>query len=169
MSTLGKCEFKLDQVNSITLAGIKINPYGNTNLSLVDGLKIAESLSRKQLPFSLDLNLNGKNPNGTDAKMNKFDWKIKIKDETLIEGSNNEMIEIPSNSNSSFSLKTSSDAYAILSKYSLDELKTLGKNAFDSEGNPKDIKILIKPYLSIGKINIPYPGFIEVSKYYKAN
>jgi hypothetical protein len=169
MSTFGKCEFKLDQVNQIELAGIKINPYGNTNLSMIDGLKIADALSRKQLPFSIDLDLNSHNPTGSEAKMNKFDWKIKIKDETLVEGSSNQTIIIPSQSNASFNFKTTSDAYSLLSKYSLEELKALGKNAFDSNGNPKEIKLYIKPYLSIGKINIPYPGFIEVSKLYKTN
>ncbi len=168
MKALSTCEFKLNQINSVTIAGVKINPGGETVLGLAEGLKILESLSRKQLPLSLDLGLNGNNPNAREAQMMKFDWKIHIKDEEVLSGTANDPIKIPAQSNTNFNFAVSSDVYSTLSKYKLDELKNLAKNALDQNGNPKDLKIFIKPYLSVASVNIPYPGFIEIMKFYKS-
>lgn len=169
MQALASCEFKLQKVNEITVAGIKINTSGATNLNFADAIKLANALSTKKIPVGLDFDLNGKNPNKIDAQMSRFDWKLKLKGEEVINGTINNGLKIPAISNSDFNFNTSVDVYSIVSKYSLDELKSMLNNAFDEQGNPKDLKFYIKPYLVVGKVNIPYPGFIEIAKYYKSN
>ena len=49
----------------------------------------------------------------------------------------------------------------------MEEIKDIVSNVFDEDGNPNEIKIFIKPYVSIGKVDVSYPGFIEVTKHYK--
>ena len=168
MKAFSNCEFKLDKVNNVTVAGVNIDPTGKRKLTLPDALAIAASLSQKKLPVSLDLNIDGKNPNNIDAKMVRFDWKIKVKDDEVLRGAVNNDITLSANSNSVFDFKSDFDLFPAVEKYSMNELKEVLDNAFDSEGNPKDLKFFMKPYLSIGKVNIPYPGYIEITKYYKS-
>jgi hypothetical protein len=168
LEALSKCEFMLDKINSLTIAGVKINTQGKTSLGFTDILKITNSLGQKKLPIDFDISILGKNPNRVDAKMTKFDWKIKIKDDEILDGTVDNGIMIPKNDTATVPFKGNFDLYSTVSKYSIDELKSLVNNAFDESGNPKDLKFFIKPYLSIGKIDIPYPGFIEITKYYKS-
>lgn len=167
MEAFSNCEFKLERVNSLTIAGVKINPNGQTNMSLVDVLKISNGLSNKSLPLAINLDLNGKNPNAIEARMMRFDWKISIEGEDVVSGQVDNEVRIAPSSATDFNFNTSFDVYNTVSKYSMDDLKKIVNNVFDENGNPKSVKMFIKPYLSLGKINIPYPGFIELTKYYK--
>ena len=168
IQAFSECEFKLDKVNSLSIAGVAINPTGQTKLTMQDALKLAAALSSKSLPVNLDLDISGKNENAVESKMVKFDWKIEVKEEEVVAGEVNKAMVIPAKATKVIDLNTGFDLYPVASKYNMDEIKSLINNAFDAEGNPKEIKIFMKPYISIGKINVPYPGFIEVSKYYKS-
>jgi hypothetical protein len=99
--------------------------------------------------------------------MAKFDWKITVENEVVVSGQMLNEVSIAPGSSTDFNFNTSFDVYNTASKYGVDELKKIVNNVFDENGNPNSIKLFIKPYLTIGKINIPYPGFIELTKFYK--
>jgi LEA14-like dessication related protein len=167
LKTLSTCNFKMDKIASLTVAGVKINTEGKTTISLVDLFKISNSLSQRKLPLYLNADLVAENPNKTEALMSKFDWKITLKGEEVLNGSKETSTKIPANSSATIPFETTVDVFDFVSKYSMEELKTMFTNAFDENGNPKELKLYIKPYLSIGKRGIPYPGYIEMTKYFK--
>ena len=165
VKALANCEFKFDKINSLSIAGVEINTSGNTQLDFKDALKIASAYSRKSLPANLDFLMDINNPNSTTAKMTRFDWKIHLKEKFVTRGKVNSSVEVPGKSSEKFPFKTEFDLYSATNDFSLDEIKNVMTNAFDNEGNPKDIQLYIKPYI----LGIPYPGFIELTKYFKSN
>lgn len=168
MKAFSECAFRLDKVNSIKVADVNINPNGKTNISMPEALQLAAALSQKKLPVTLDLNIEGQNPNTIEAKMIKFDWKIKVKGDEIIDGVVNNVMTIAPQSTATVGFQTKFDLYPTVTNYSMEEVRDILNNVFDEEGNPKDIKILIRPYISVGKVNIPYPTFIDISKSYKS-
>ena len=76
MKAFSECEFKLEKVNSLTIAGVTISPSGQTKLSMQDALKLAVAFGSKEVPINLSLDIRGKNSNSIDAKMTKYDWNI---------------------------------------------------------------------------------------------
>lgn len=167
-ANLANCQFKLNKINSIEVAGVKLNPEGVSNISFQDGLKLANAYASKSIPSNLSALLDISNPNRTEAKMVKFDWQIKLKDELVTSGQVNNVVQVPAQGESSTSLSTGFDLYQVLEGKSIVQLKEMMSNALDEQGAPKDLQIFLKPYIKVAGINIPYPGFIEVSKYYKS-
>jgi len=167
MATLAKCEYKLNSIDQITIAGVEINPNGATNISFSDLMTLTSSYSSGSMPTDLDVILDIKNPNATQASMSKFDWKIAFKDTEVAQGTVDNPINVGANSEENFKLSTKFDLMNALSNLSLDEVKDGLVNAFDDQGNPKELKVFIKPYMSILNNDVAYPDFIEITKYYK--
>lgn len=167
-ANLANCQFRLNKIHSIDVAGVQLNPNGATNISFQDGLKLASAYASKSLPSNLNALLDISNPNNTEAKMVKFDWQIKLKDELVTSGEVNQVVQVPAKGESSTSLSTGFDLYQVLEGKSVGQLKEMITNALDEEGAPKDLQIFLKPYVKVAGLNIPYPGYIEVSKYYKS-
>lgn len=165
VKALAKCEFKFNKVNSFNIAGVNINPSGNTAFNFQDLVKITTAYSKKTLPTNLDVLIDVNNPNSATAKMTRFDWKIDFKDDFLTRGKVDKELRVPGNSFKEFPFQTDFDLYNAVSKYSIDEVRTIITDAFDGNGDPKDLKLYIKPYI----LGIPYPGFIEMTKHFKSN
>ena len=168
LKSLANCEFKLNKVNKITVAGVGLNPNGPSNLSFGELLKISSAYSNGNIPVDVGALLDIKNPNSTMARMIKFDWKLNLKGKNIANGTVNNEISVPKNSEVTTELATKFDLYKSIGDFSLTELKDGVQNAFDGDGNPKDLKIYIKPYMSLGKLDIPYPGYIEITKHFKS-
>lgn len=168
IKNLANCEFKLNRVKSVVVAGVALNPTGKTNMGFADLIAISKAYSNKNIPVSVNALLDIKNPNTGLAKMTKMDWKIKLKGKQVAKGQIPDVISVPANSEVTSSLSTGFDLYDSMSEFTLDELKSGVQNAFDSDGNPKDLKIYIKPYMNLGLVQIPYPGFIEITKHFKS-
>lgn len=168
LKNLANCEFKLDKIESVKVAGVALNPTGKTNMTFSDLLKISSAYSTKNIPVNVSALLGIRNSNSGLAQMTKMDWKIKLKNKLVASGQIPNEVRVPGNSEVSTSLSTGFDLYKSMDNFTLDELKSGVQNAFDNEGNPKDLKIYVKPYMNLGLVQIPYPTFIEITKNFKS-
>ncbi|NJO25734.1 MAG: hypothetical protein HC867_08195 [Bacteroidia bacterium] len=133
MKNFSDCQFKLDQLNWLSVSQVKIYPNKKNNLTFMDFLAIGNALAQQKMPLLINLNIGVQNPNPKSAKMTKFDWKLQIAEKETLEGSVNTELEIGPNENKSLPAELEIEAYEILSKYSMDELQDLVNHAIDEK------------------------------------
>ncbi len=68
MSNLAKCDFKLQSVQKLNLAGINVqNVKKISDLNMFDAAKLASAVANQQFPLDFTLNIEAKNPNPNPA------------------------------------------------------------------------------------------------------
>lgn len=170
LSTFSKCQFRIDKLTQPEIAGVRIdNKNSFSDLSIVDAGKVTASLLTGRLPLTFNLNVQAKNPNPTLAAMNKMDWIAMLDGVEVLRGSSNDRVEIAANGGTTMiPLKISVDLKEVLSGKSKDALLNLAFNLADPQGNPSRVKLKIKPTIMLGNVPVQYPGYITLSKQFKA-
>lgn len=171
LHSLSKCQFKLDTIENLSLAGVNIqNIKKPSDVNLFQAGKLALAFTQGRMPLSFRLNLDVKNPNTTKAALNQLDWILMIDNKEVLDGVVNERIEVaPNGGVSKLPLTINFDLKKALSGKSKDGLL---ETAFGLVGqnNKAGSKISLKarPYIKIGESNIPYPGYINIGKNFTA-
>jgi hypothetical protein len=97
------------------------------------------------------------------AALNRLDWKLLIDQTEMAEGTTNQRLEVPPNGGvSSMTIDISTDVKKVLSSESLQSLANMVLNMADSGGKPTKLTLKAKPYISVGKNTIAYPGYINI-------
>ena len=98
MNAFSKCDFRLKSVNNLKLASVNIQNIKNlSNLNILNAAKIATAYSSGQFPLEFILNVEVRNPNPTNAAMNKLDWILLIDDLEMVSGINNQRVNVSPN------------------------------------------------------------------------
>jgi len=165
MQNFAKCEFRLKTIEDINVANVNVQKVKSiSDLNFMDAALITASLAKGTLPLSLTLNVEAKNPNTSQAAMNKMEWILLIDKTEIVEGVLNERIVIPPSGGSSIiPLHIKTDLSAVLKK-SGSELLGYGFGLTGSDNTSTRITLKVKPTIMIGKVPITYPGYISVSK-----
>lgn len=160
----------MDKLTQPELAGIRIdNKKSISDLNMMDAGKISAALLSGRLPLTFNLNVVAQNPNATLAAMNKMEWIALLDDVEVVRGMVNDRVEIPANNGkTNIPVKISVDLKEVLSSKSKDALLNLAFNLTDPSGQPSRVKLKIKPTLMLGSIPVNYPGYITLSKEFKA-
>lgn len=163
-ANLAKCDFRLKDVSNIKLADIDVQKIESwSDIGFMDIAKLTAAFAQGSLPLNLNLNVEIRNPNTELAALNRLDW-ILMNDETQIaEGTTNQRVEVQANGGIAvMTLSISSDVTKVLSGQSLQSLVNLVLNMTDSGGKPTKLMLKAKPYISVGKKIITYPGYINI-------
>lgn len=163
LEALTKCEFNLDNITNVSIAGIKISDLKNGNIGIMDGLKLSNALLNKQIPINMDVNIDITNPSIKTASMNVMDWICEINGTPLVSGTNNEKYVINANSTSKVPLNVTTDIYSLFSETGVDALKTFVKTFTDENAESK-VTIKVKPSLAIGATTYQYPDYFKIEK-----
>jgi len=171
LAAFSKCQFRMDKLTNPNLAGVRIdNKRSLSDLNLIDAGKVTAAFLTGHLPLSFTLNVQAKNPNSTLAAINKLDWIAMLDDVQMASGTLNNRIEIaPNNGQTNIPITISVDLKEILSGRSKDALTNLAFNLTDQNGQPTKVKLKVKPTLMFGSVPVNYPGYITLTKEFKAN
>ena len=163
METLTKCEFNLDNISDLSIAGIKLSNVTNGDISVLDVANLAKAFATKSIPLDMNVNIDITNPTMKAAAMNTMDWICEINGKEIVNGVNTEKYTIDANSTAKVPLKVATDIYTLFSEGGLDALKTFVKTL---AGNDTDsnIALKIKPSLNIGSTTWQYPDFFTINK-----
>jgi hypothetical protein len=165
MSNMTKCEFRIQKVANVELAGIFIQEKKSyADLNLLDAGKIATSLASGNLPLKLKLMIDIRNPNPTLAAMNKLDWILLIDDIEMLRGVSNKRVEIPSQQTVSMPLEFQIDLKQVLTGESANTIYNFAFNLAGAGGEPTRVSLKAKPTIMLGSIPITYPGYITIKK-----
>lgn len=169
IASFAKCEFRIESARNINLGGVNIqNKHSVSDLTIMEGAKIAGVVAGGKLPLTFDLNTGVKNPNQKLAAMNKLDWILLIDDIEMTRGILNQRIEIPANGTITFPVAMSLDLMKSLNGKSGDALINFALNLSGTGSRPTRIKLKAKPTIMVGTTPVQYPGYITIQQEFGA-
>jgi LEA14-like dessication related protein len=171
MSNLARCEFRLESVQQLNLAGVNVqNVKKLTDLSFMDGAKLATAVASQQFPLDFTLNIEAKNPNTSPAGMTKIDWILLIDDIEMTQGILDKQVTIPANNGSSIiPMQMHVDLKKTLSGKSADAIINFGMNLAGAGNTPTRFTLKMKPTITVNGFPISYPGYLSVKTDFKSN
>ena len=169
MITFTKCEFKMNSLTDARLADIDVQSKKSfKDLNLMDAANVTKALLSGKLPLTFNLNIEAKNPNTTDASMQKMEWKAFIDDVEMATGVMDQKMAIPPGGTKIIPLTVSIDLKKALSGKSKDALLNFGFNLAGAGNYPTRVKLDIKPTIYLGSMALSYPGYFTLKKEFGA-
>lgn len=163
VANLANCEFALKNVSNVSVAGVNVKNLTNGNLSATDIVKLVAAYQSKQVPLNLDVNVNVKNPTKTQAAMTALDWILAIDGSDMANGVSSKNYTIKPSTTTTVPLPVSTDLGKLFSQKGLDALKNFA-SSFTSEGISSKVGLRVRPSLSVGTTQVPFPNYITLEK-----
>lgn len=168
---LAKCDFRIRSVENVNIAGVMVqNIESVSDLGFADMAKIMAALTSPVVPLSLQLNLEGRNPNDKPAGLNRLEWILFIDDVQMTTGILERPFTIPANNGTAIiPVQIGLDLKQVLTGKSAEAILRFVLNLAGAGGEPTRFKIKLKPSILIGGSPIAYPGYITVKTAYGNN
>jgi len=164
MASFAKCEFRLKTIENIRLAGVNVQNVNSINdLSVSDAGRLMTAVALNSFPLQFTLNVDVKNPNSNKASLNRLDWILFIDDIRMVEGTTNNRIEIePNGGITNYPLLFNMNLREVLSGKAGNSLINFGLNLAGAGNTPTRVTLRAKPYVYVGSVQIPYPGYFDI-------
>jgi hypothetical protein len=168
MAYLSKCDFRMQSVNQLVLAGINVqNIHKLSDLSLLDAAKLTNAVATNQFPLDFTLNIEARNPNAADAGVTRMDWILFIDNIEMTRGALNQQVTIPANNGTAvIPMKMHVDLKEALSGKSADAIINFGMNLAGAGNKPTRFTLKLQPTINVSSIPITYPGYITIGTEY---
>ena len=164
MANLTKCNFRLESVQQLNLAGINVqNIKKMSDLNMLDAAKLAKAVASQQFPLDFTLNVEARNPNPSTAGMTRIDWILMIDDVEMTRGILDKQVTIPANNGmASIPMQMHIDLKQALSGKSADAILNFGMNLAGSGNKPTRFTLQMKPTITVNGFPITYPSYLNV-------
>lgn len=171
LNNLQRLEFKLDDVNNFSLAGVNLSNIKSVkDISIMDGIKLTKAFTEKRLPAQFILNVDAKNPNdGTggskqsSATLSALDWKLYIDDKETIAGNINKELVIPGTGTSTtIPLVMNIDLYQFFGNKGYEDMINLALAIGGQSGSASRLKLDARPTVKTPLGNMNYPSRITI-------
>jgi LEA14-like dessication related protein len=160
---LVNCEFRLVSAENIMIAGVSVDAYRSVkDLGIADFAMVMGAIAQPELPLSLNLNIEVKNPNTEAAGINGIEYIIFIDDIQMVQGSYMQPITIPPSSSAVITVPLKTDLKNSLKGKSMDAILNFGFNLAGVSHVPTRFKVKLKPSILVGTSTLSYPGYITV-------
>lgn len=171
MNNLTKCEFRLESVQQLNLAGINVqNVKQVSDLNMFDAAKLVSAVGSQQFPLDFTLNIEAKNPNPSAAGMTHIDWILLIDDMEMTRGILDRQVTIPANNGTAIiPMQMHIDLQKALSGKSADAIINFGMNLAGAGNKPTRFTLQMKPTITVGGFPISYPGYLNVKTEFGTN
>jgi hypothetical protein len=167
VSNLVNCDFRIRTVENINLAGVALQNIRSVNdLSMGDVARIMAGFTSPIFPLSLQVNLEGRNPNSGAAGLNRIDWILLIDDIQMTSGIVEKSFTIPPGGSTVIPVDVGIDLKKVLSGKSATAMLNFCLNLAGIGGSPTRFKIKLKPTVVIGGNVLQYPGYITINTSY---
>ncbi|MEI6435882.1 MAG: LEA type 2 family protein [Bacteroidota bacterium] len=169
VSNLSNCDFRIRSVENINLAGISFqNVTSISDLGIADAARIMAGFASPTFPLSLQLNLEGRNPNPKEAGLNRIEWILFVDEIQLTSGFIDKPFVIPANGSAIIPVQVALDLKTVLSGKSAEALIKFCLNLAGVGKEPTRFKIKLKPTIMIAGTALTYPGYITVNTSYSS-
>jgi LEA14-like dessication related protein len=163
IANLVNCEFNLKNVNNVSVAGVNVKNLTSGDLSATDVVKLVAAYQSKKVPLSMDININVKNPTEHKASLTAMDWILALDGTDVANGASSRTYTIKSNTTTTVPLGVNTDLGQLFSSKGLDALKNFA-SSFTNDGTSSKIGLRIRPSLSVGSSQVPFPNYIKLEK-----
>ena len=166
MKNLTKCQFRINTVKNIELAGVNIQHVRSyKDLSVKDAARATTALVSGNLPLSMLINLEVKNPNKQTAALNRVDWIAMIYDYQLVNGIVANRVEVePGGGVANIPIMVGVNLNEILKSVAKNDRLDFGMGLTDQSDRPTRVALKLKPSIMVGSKAIAYPGWFTVKR-----
>ena len=162
VANLANCEFNLKNVSNVTVAG-NVKNVTQGNLSATDVVKLVAAYQAKKVPLSMNVNVDVTNPTTTQAAMTALDWILSIDGTDMANGVNSNSYTIKPSATTTVPLGVNAELADLFSKKSVEALKNFAAS-FNNEGISSKVGLRVRPSLSVGTTQVPFPNYITLEK-----
>lgn len=164
LESLSRCEFRLSGVKDVTLAGVNVQDIQSIgDVNLADALVIYAAAGSSDLPLSLSVLVDVRNPNPNNAALTKADWILLIDGHEITRGTYEERVVIPAYGGiATFTVPVQANLKEVLAGESQLAMINLGLNLANMGGQASRITLRAKPYIMVRSRLISYPGYIDI-------
>ena len=163
VANLSNCQFDLKNVLNVSVAGVNVKNLTQGKLSATDVVKLVAAYQTKKVPLAMDVNVDITNPTTTQAAMTALDWILAIDGTDLANGVNNRSYTIKPSATTTVPLGVNAELADLFSQKGLDALKNFA-SSFTNEGVSSKVGIRVKPSISVGTTQVPFPNYIKLEK-----
>lgn len=166
LKNLSKCQFRINTVKNITLAGVNIQSIRRfSDLNLKDAAKVGTALASGNLPLGMTVNLEVKNPNKQLAAMNRLEWIALVDEYEVLNGIVSQRVEVePNGGVATVPLAISTNLRSVLKALGKAEILDFGMGLTDQSDRPSRVALKLKPTIMVGKHSVQYPGWLTVKR-----
>jgi len=166
MKTFAKCEFRLKNIESVTLAGVDVTNVDQfSDLSFPEASSISMEAMKGKLPLYFVLNVEVRNPNEEKASMNRFLWDLFIDDILITKGKVIKDVKVPPDGGISvLPIEVAVDLFDALTGESADAILNFAMNLSGQGGETSRVKLRAKPTIYIAMTQVKYPGFFTIEE-----
>ncbi len=170
LSGLSRIQFKLNNVQSVQLAGINIaNKHSISDFSVMDGINLAAAFASGHFPLTFTLNVDARNPNSPGAssfvnslQVTQFPWKLLLNGQQTISGGIGAPVGVPSGGATTvIPLQVSLDLKQFFGNQGYAQLVQLAL-ALSGQGGASQVQLLAQPTMSAMGFSLQYPGQITI-------
>jgi hypothetical protein len=157
-------DFALDRVARVEVAGIDVTAIRSTaDLSVSQGLTLANRVSSGSLPLALTLDIRADNPaSNADARLVRMDWTLFLEETETVSGRVAEEVSIPSGSTTTFPVQTELDLLDFFDGGAT-ELLDLVTSAAGLGSEPPSVALEVLPVVRTAFGDIPYDRPLRIS------
>lgn len=164
LASLRNVDFSLDRISQLHLASVDVLGLQQyTDLSTLDGLKLAAALAKRDLPLEMTIDVGALNPseNSVDAKMVRMDWTLFLEDRETVSGTIADAIPLPVGQKTTIPVDISLDLIEFFDG-NLTDLVELAMSLAGQGGSPKNVKLEALPTIDTAIGPIRYPSRITI-------
>ena len=163
VANLANCEFALKNVDNVSVAGVNVKNLTKGKLSATDVVRLVAAYQSKQVPLSMNVNVDITNPTTTQAAMTAMDWILAIDGKDMANGVNSKSYTIKPSTTTTVPLGVNTDLGNLFSKEGVESLKNFA-SSFTNEGISSKVGLRVKPSMNVGTAVVPFPDYIKLEK-----
>ena len=163
VANLANCDFSLKNVSNVSVAGVNVKNLTQGNLTATDVVKLVAAYQSKKVPLAMNVNVDVTNPTTTKAAMTALDWILSIDGTDMANGVNSNSYTIKPSATTTVPLGVNAELADLFSKKGVEALKNFA-SSFTSEGISSKVGLRVKPSISVGTTQVPFPDYIKLEK-----
>ena len=163
VANLKNCQFNMKNVSNVTVADVNVKNLTQGKLSATDVVKLVAAYQSKKVPLAMDVNVGVKNPTKQKASMTALDWILAIDGSDIANGVSKKNYTIKPSTTTTVALPVNTDLGQLFSQKGVEALKNFA-SSFTSDGTSSKVGLRIKPSLSVGSTQVPFPSYIKLEK-----
>ncbi|MDR0510180.1 MAG: LEA type 2 family protein [Rikenellaceae bacterium] len=171
-ASLTQCEYSYNSIAGLSLAGVNVqNITSLSSLNLLDAAKLTAALAQigsgsGTLPLQFTLNLDVKNPGTQTAAISALQYILEIDDVEMTGGNIEQGFSAPAGGVSQLPVQLSFDLKKVMTGQSADAIKNLAMNFIGVGSTPTNVRLRLKPSMTVAGKTIISPTYIPVTFQY---
>jgi len=170
LAGLSRIQFKLNDVQSVRLAGIDVsNKHSISDFSVIDGINLAAAFGSGKFPLTFTLNVAAKNPNApsnnsayNSLQVTDFPWRLILDGHPTISGNIGSPIGVPpGGATTIMPLQVTVDLREFFENQSYNDILNLAL-ALSGQGGASKVQLKATPTMSTPIGSIRYPGELTI-------